>query len=198
MSPAKSASLYLPSGYLDMKGLAKTPAPFIFVVAARGTGKTYGACDYVMECDEQGLGKFIFMRRTNTQADIIRSKEFSPFAALSVATVTKPINKYMTGVYRANEDGEAEGSPAGYICGLSTFANVRGFDAREVTTIVYDEFIPEPQEKAFAKCIRDRKPQPRITGATTIEAAMFGKLKPFGQRLFRFVGAGGQGMGYGT
>lgn len=151
MSPAKCDSLYLPSGYLDMKGLAETPAPFIFVVAARGTGKTYGACEYVMEREEQGEGKFIFMRRTNTQADIIRSKEFSPFAALPVATVNKPINKYMTGVYRANEEGEAQGAPAGYICGLSTFANVRGFDARDVTTIVYDEFIPEPQEKAFAK-----------------------------------------------
>lgn len=151
MSRAKCVSLYLDSGYLNMRGLADTPAPFVFVVAARGTGKTYGACKYVMENEASGGGKFIFLRRTNTQADIIRAKEFSPFAALDVPTVNKPINKYVTGVYRATDDGEPEGAPVGYICGLSTFANVRGFDASDVTTIVYDEFIPEPQEKAFAK-----------------------------------------------
>lgn len=151
MSRAKSASIYLPSGYLDMKGLADMARPFLFITAARGTGKTYGACEYVLDEYTETGGEFIFLRRTNTQADIIASAEFSPFAALGRAIAQKRVNKYTTGVYQADEEGKAAGAPMGYICGLSTFANVRGFDASRVTTILYDEFVPEPHEKPFAK-----------------------------------------------
>ena len=49
MSRAKSADIYLPSGYLDMKGLADMARPFLFIAAARGTGKTYGACEYALD-----------------------------------------------------------------------------------------------------------------------------------------------------
>ena len=43
MCPARSDNIYLDNGYLDIVGLVDTQVPFIFVAAARGTGKTYGA-----------------------------------------------------------------------------------------------------------------------------------------------------------
>lgn len=150
LSRAKFDSLYLGNGYLNMRGLSST-APFVFVAAARGTGKTYGACEIGLNEFMATGEQFIWIRRTNTQAEIISQDEFSPFKALQTPTVTKRINKYVSGVYIVDENGEHANVPAGYILGLSTFSNVRGFNARRITRIFYDEFIPEQQEKAFAK-----------------------------------------------
>ena len=151
MCPARSDNIYLDNGYLDIAGLVSTQAPFIFVAAARGTGKTYGACELAIERYRSGLGRFMFIRRTKAQADIIGTNGFSPFEVLEESTIVKKINEYVAGVYLIDESGEPEAFPCGYICGLSTFAKVRGFDGSTVSMMIYDEFIPEQHEKAFAK-----------------------------------------------
>ena len=45
------------------------------------------------------------------------------------------------------EEDEEMHEPFGYICALSTFSNLRGFDASDVQMIFYDEFIPETTAK---------------------------------------------------
>ena len=67
--------LYLESGYLNMEYIINLPVPFIFVLGGRGTGKTYGALKYLLDNDK----RFIMMRRTQTQVDMIKDSAFNPF-----------------------------------------------------------------------------------------------------------------------
>lgn len=152
-SPVRSAmsKLYLDNGYLNIEYIISNPAPFCFVVGGRGIGKTYGALKYVME---RGV-KFMLIRRTQAQADLINRPEFSPFKKINDDTgqliVTDPITKYNAGFYfgEENEDGKIVpvGLPIGYTAALSTFSNIRGFDASDVEIIIFDEFIPESHER---------------------------------------------------
>ena len=142
--------LYLKSGYLNVPYILHYNVPFIFVVGGRGTGKTYGALKYVLESETP----FVYMRRTQSQADIISKPEFSPFKTVSrdtgIMVTSQPITKYNAAFYRAEQDGEKlipAGAPIGYTMALSTVSNLRGFDASDVQIILYDEFIPEKHER---------------------------------------------------
>lgn len=145
------ARLYLKSGYLNIARILSTPAPFLFVVGGRGTGKTYGALSY---CLDSGR-KFLFLRRTQSQADIISKPEFSPFKKIAddrgILITMSSITKYNSAFYHGeiNDKGRVApaGAPIGYTAALSTFSNVRGFDASDVDLIIYDEFIPERHER---------------------------------------------------
>jgi hypothetical protein len=138
--------IYLDSGYPDIRKLYALKVVFLLLYGGRGTGKTYGALEMAV-ADEI---KFIYMRRTQTQCDLINKPEFSPFKSLNIdkgwSIGTKPISKYNAGFYNM-EDGECVGSPIGYTCALSTISNIRGFDASDVNLIIYDEFIPEKHER---------------------------------------------------
>ena len=132
-------NLYLDSGYLDVTEIIQSKYPFIFIIGARGVGKTYGALKHLYENDMS----FILLRRTQVQADLISSPAFQPYKQLNIdmgwdVTVSS-IAKNVTGIYK--HDGDLK--PAGFICALSTFSNLRGFDASDIEIIFYDEFIPE-------------------------------------------------------
>lgn len=143
--------LYLDNGFADMHNIRKIPATFVVVIGGRGTGKTFGALSDYLDTDT----KFILMRRTQSQADMINKPEFSPFNSIcrlrKIEIVSQSISKYNAGYYYAvaDEDGEirAQGAPIGYTMALSTISNIRGFDASDVTDMVYDEFIPEKHDR---------------------------------------------------
>lgn len=143
---------YSESGYIDMEKIMAIKCPFIFLVHGRGTGKTYGMCKYLL--DHLDDGKFMFMRRTQTEADTISFTDFSPFQPVlndnpdypRLVVQSIPNVKNISAVYVAEmEDGKlkASGDPVGYIGALSTIANVRGFNGEQIKYLVYDEFIPE-------------------------------------------------------
>lgn len=143
-------NIYLSSGYFNVEYALRFPVPFIFVVGGRGTGKTYGALRYVLEHDI----KFIYMRRTQAQADIINKPEFTPFKSIMRDTgqniTSVPVTKYNSAFYRAKlEDDKMipDGAPIGYTMALSTVSNLRGFDMSDCTLLIYDEFIPEQHER---------------------------------------------------
>lgn len=137
--------LFREDGYLDIDAIIRS-ATYIFMILARGTGKTFGALKYAVDSGE----KFIYMRRTQTQADMIRTDEMSPFVSLyrelgeDYNFRLKPVAKNVTGIYRVK--GE-ELTLIGYIMALSTISNVRGFDTSDCTLLIYDEFIGEKHEK---------------------------------------------------
>ena len=98
---------YTKEGYIDVdKTLEKDHSTFIFMVGARGIGKTFGFLKYLI--DKQI--KFIYMRRTQTQIDMIKSDELNPFKALRIelgdaySFMMKRVNKNITGVYRTVKD----------------------------------------------------------------------------------------------
>ena len=132
--------IYLSSGYLNIQGILSYKCTFNFIVGGRATGKTYGALDYVVQTGT----KFMFMRRTQAQADLINKPEFSPFKPVCedrhIEITTSSVSKY-------NARFEMDEETIGYTCALSTIANMRGFDASDVKLLIYDEFIPERHER---------------------------------------------------
>ena len=128
--------LYLKSGYLNVEGLLRQSLTFNFLIGGRGTGKTYGILKYILD---QHL-KVFFIRRLQSQIDIISKPEFNPFNALDRAVEIKPASKYHSAFFR-------NGQCIGYCAALSTFSKIRGFDASDIDIMFFDEFIPEAHER---------------------------------------------------
>ncbi len=148
--------LYAQGGYLDFDYIfrqsEKHHCPYIFIVGGRGVGKTYGALKWAYENEQP----FIFMRRTQTQLDMISRPELMPFTAINndigADISTFNISKYVVGFYHTeiNDEGAAVavGDPLAIGCALSTISNLRGFDASEYNDLlIFDEFIPERHER---------------------------------------------------
>ena len=138
--------IYLDNGYLNIEQILSYGVPFNFIVGGRGTGKTYGTLKTAYIENK----RFILMRRTQAQCDLINKPEFNPFKALNNDTgsnaVVKSISKYNAKIVEESEEDERL---LGYTCALSTIANMRGFDASDVELLIYDEFIPEKHERAI-------------------------------------------------
>ena len=138
--------IYLDNGYLNIEQILSYSVPFNFIVGGRGTGKTYGTLKTAYIENK----RFILMRRTQAQCDLINKPEFNPFKALNNDTgsnaVVKSISKYNAKIVEESEEDERL---LGYTCALSTIANMRGFDASDVELLIYDEFIPEKHERAI-------------------------------------------------
>lgn len=130
------------NGYVDMQYIIEQGYPFTILTGARATGKTYGSLKYVIEHNL----RFIYMRRTKLQMDVIAAHEMSPF--LSVCEdmgkdfICEKITKETVGVYI---DGSE--TPSGFIMALSGISNVRGFDGSKIDIVIFDEFIPESHER---------------------------------------------------
>ena len=142
--------IYQNSGYIDIRAILSLGLPFNFVVGGRATGKTYTSLETVIE----DKIKFMYMRRTQSQADLINKPDFSPFKSLNRDfgwnIGTESISKYNAAFYNQEEqDGRmvSFGSPIGYTSALSTLSNMRGFDASDLELWIYDEFIPEKHER---------------------------------------------------
>lgn len=146
--------LYTPEGWFDYDSVVNEGYPFTFVCGGRATGKTFGALKKERIDSEPGH-RFMLIRRFQAQVDIINKPEFSPFkpvdSLLGTTTVTKTISKYNGAFYdgELQDDGTAVpiGEPLGFSAALSTFANMRSFAADEIVRMIYDEFIPQPQER---------------------------------------------------
>lgn len=138
------SAIYLDNGYLNIEKILSYKMPFNFIIGGRGTGKTYGALKYLYYSGT----RFMLMRRTQAQCDLINKPEFNPFKALAadddLNISVKSISKYNSLIL---EDNEEDYKILGYTCALSTIANMRGFDASDVKVLMYDEFIPERHER---------------------------------------------------
>ena len=138
--------IYLDNGYLDINKILSHDMPFNFIIGGRGTGKTYGALLSAYNSNK----RFILMRRTQAQCDLINKPEFNPYKAINNDInrniTVRSISKYNAKIIEDFEDSE---NIIGYTCALSTIANMRGFDASDVTLLIYDEFIPEKHERAL-------------------------------------------------
>ena len=138
------------AGYLDVPQLLGHVLPYTWIWGGRGTGKTYGFLEDVRYNNPR---KFLILRRTQKQIDLLRKPAFNPFKPVDQDhgqfTVCRKDGEL--GVfYQGKElDGkiEPDGPPLGYAVALSTVHNVRGIDLSDVEIIIYDEYIPEPHER---------------------------------------------------
>lgn len=144
-------NIYNEDGYLDIPKLVKLHMPFNFIIGGRGTGKTYGILEYIMKRRIPS----IFMRSLKTQLDQITIDKYNPFQWLNadykknIIAFKNSANSYE---FYDSETGK-NGKPVrkgDCICdaiALSSIANVTGFSAVDKQIAVYDEFIPQPQER---------------------------------------------------
>lgn len=150
---------YDSNGYIDVaKLMEKDQAVYKFIVGARGIGKTFGILKWMIDQYRDTGNKFVYLRRTQVQVDMIKTPELNPFKALEdelgtdYAFILNGINKNVTGIYEQVYDPEKNlyvptGAPIGYILALSTIANIRGIGGSDIVHIFYDEFIGERHEK---------------------------------------------------
>lgn len=139
----------LSEGYVNFKFLIETlPYPYIFMVGARGIGKTYGANEYALDHDDIS----IWLRRTQEQCDLVSKDKFfhgkDVYEDRGRDYLCKPLTKHVYEVYRdveIDEDGvkRPSGEPYMFNGALGTIHNIRGASNQSVDTIFYDEFIPE-------------------------------------------------------
>lgn len=134
--------LYLENNFLNMEGILRDPHPFIVVIGARGTGKTYGT---LKACVENGI-RFMYLRRTARILELIMDPALHIFKRLNADQsweIRPELSKSLGRFYNDQRSGEL----IGYAAALSTFANIRGFDGSDIDVLIYDEFIPEPTER---------------------------------------------------
>lgn len=149
---------YQSNGYINMKKIIELPYPFIFIMHGRGTGKTYGACEYLLQHKE----KFMLLRRTQVEADTISYTDFSPFQPVladhpelePVVVQALPNVKNVHGIWKGAVSTETHklepvDEPIGYVAALSTFSNIRGFNGEQIKIVVFDEFIPESKARTI-------------------------------------------------
>lgn len=143
---------YTAEGYLDTDALFATPYNCIIINGGRGTGKTYGSLQYMIDNKKF----FMLMRRTQTQCNILRRDIFNPFKAINrirgIDIGTSPEGEGVYGYYHQQYDADkgkkvSVGDRLGLLVPLSTFSNLRGFDIYEAEYLIFDEFNPEKGEK---------------------------------------------------
>lgn len=150
--------LFLENGYFDMKSVLAEKYPFTFILGGRGTGKTYGMVEQIARPDfpSPAYKRRVYLRRTQTELDLLNNEELSPFkrydADTGTCTTFPPISKYVKGI-------DVDGEMRGLTLALSTISNIRGFDGSDIDRCFYDEFIPEKharpmrgEAEAFAQC----------------------------------------------
>lgn len=148
-------NLYTSAGWVNAAVWFADPAPFVVALGGRGTGKTYGALDFIVEHDI----RFLYMRRTQVQIDLVKQAAFNPFRPVNTNRgsdiVSAPLGKIATGFYHGHEEDNKiilDSDAVGVGVSLSTVSSVRGIDASDKTILLFDEFIAEKQDR---KAIKD-------------------------------------------
>lgn len=183
-------NIYTENGYLDIEKLNSINTTFNLITGGRGTGKTFGLLSYAIKNNI----KYIYLRRTQTIVDLIASDDYSPLKSIKrvsgVDTVTKKINKYVVAHY-IGENPE----PIGYCMALSTFSNVRGFEALDIKWLIYDEYIPERNSRtikgegeAFLNCYETINRNRELDGMAPLKVWCAGNSNNISNPVFISLG----------
>lgn len=140
-------NIYDVNGWLDIPEISKAKQFIKCIIGGRGIGKTFGVLNDTYKNDI----KFIYMRMTQSECDLIYQDDFNPFKSLNTKfgydVHAERLNKYL-GCFYVEKDNIK--TVIGYSCSLSTIAKIRGFDASDCTRIIFDEFIEEPHARKLS------------------------------------------------
>lgn len=140
-------TIYEDNGYLDLERLINLKKiNFIFIIGARGIGKTYGVLKYLIKHDN---ARMMLIRRTVTQVELINIPEFSPLAKPASDLGFEYELKKIAKNYSKLQTLEDPPRILGYTAAMSTFSNIRGFDGSDINFIFYDEFQPERGDRVI-------------------------------------------------
>lgn len=192
--------LYLPNGYVNFPWVLASRLPFVIMVGGRGTGKTFGALEHFRACAVSGHGKFIYLRRRPDETRTTGIPELTPFKKLDeyhgYTTLVRKMGKDCYGF----EDSET-GDLIGYSMALSTFADVRGIDASDVTVIIFDEFIPERHRRpikdeaaAFFNAVETINRNRELDGKPPVQSILLSNANLMGNPIFLELGIVGRAV----
>jgi len=145
-------SYYQEDGYIDFRKIFTMldKWPFGFLIGARAIGKTFGSLFTAREREQM----FMYMRRLQSETDMINKPDFSPFRAINrvkgTAVESRIISKNSVAYHDTHDSGDGKifhSDMIGLSCALTTLAGMRGFDASPLDVLIYDEFIPEKHVK---------------------------------------------------
>lgn len=143
--------------YIDIFNYKDAAFPIQIFIGGRGTGKTYSALSGAL--DGKCKGKFIYMRRTSAELDLLvdtdKGEGANPFKPMNRNMQRnvgmRKIVKNVAGIYNREENDDKKlvhvGEPLGYGLALSTVSSIRSVDFSDVTDWFYDEFIKEKHVK---------------------------------------------------
>lgn len=143
-------NLYDDNGFINIEAIYSKYDPLLLViVGGRGIGKTYGVLKYLTKRGEQ----FMLVRRTTSEREFIRQKEFNPLNALFKDSLIDDFiissGKYSDSYLYTDLDEKPLEEPFAYCVSISSASKIRGIDARAVKTIYFDEFIKDNNEKGL-------------------------------------------------
>lgn len=196
-------SIYTSEGWLDVPAILRMGYPFTFITGGRGTGKTFGALRHARERSSPGH-RFMLLRRTQVQLELIGKQEFSPFKAVDAATGTMtcstPLSKNTVGFYNGQETDDGRLVPSGPLLGygaaLSVFSNLRGFGGgEECDLVIFDEFIPQAQERpikdeagALWNCMETLGRNRELAGKDPMQLLCLANANTLGNPIFLDLG----------
>lgn len=137
-------NLYTTDGWLDIPKIAALNCWLNVIIGKRQVGKTYGTLKYLLDSGK----KFLYLRRTEKELEMIaQSADLNPFTAIDgyhITIIKSGKHGYIVTEYETDETGKEKpiGQPIGYAFGLTTIAQMRGFDGGAFSDMVLDEFIP--------------------------------------------------------
>lgn len=142
-------------GYIDFEKIVtfakQRHTPFIFIVGARGVGKTFNSLNYCRLHQKT----FMYIRRLASQTEICKTESGQPFRAINYEygcdIRSDSLSKSLSGFFTYEYDLEKKkyfrvGEPIGYMSALSTFANLNSASFPNVDVLIFDEFIAKASE----------------------------------------------------
>lgn len=191
-------NLYTDAGWLNIPEILNEGYPFIFITGGRGTGKTYGALLHARQRSSP-MHRFMLLRRTQAQVELISKPEFSPFKAIDIGegtcTVTQPLTKYTSGFYNGEPQDDGTVKPYGPMLGctaaLSTFSNLRSWATPEIDLCIFDEFVPQKQERpikheaeALWHCYESLARNRELSGMNPVQLLCMANANTLGNPIF--------------
>lgn len=135
--------LYTPAGWINVHAIAERPTWLKVFIGIRQSGKTYGVLLHHLI----NAIPFILMRRTTDELNFIAdNEEYDPFKKFEPAYHVRIATRNKSRVI-ADIDNEGKilegGKTYGVALSLPQIAHIRGFDASNYDSLVFDEFVPE-------------------------------------------------------
>lgn len=140
-----SINLYGDEGWIDWESVWSSPYAWILMTGGRGIGKTYGAIRFLAEREIP----FVFFRRTETEAAIQKNPDISdvskPLNDLGIEFYVEKIPETKFAFWRRSDNGNI----ICMIAAMKTFGKIRGMNFSSFPVMLFDEFIPKPEEPRY-------------------------------------------------
>lgn len=138
--------------FFDIDG--RSDMPFQLIFGARGTGKSYSGLKKVRKDYWDNGSLFLYVRRTREEQESVASEFGNPFKRINTDLQIEVKSRSLRGVGGVGVFTEVDPTDGiertlGYSVGLSSFANLRSIDLSDVSTILFDEAIPEVHKHAI-------------------------------------------------